>query len=79
MTDKLINEKLTDVITRTRKAKGLTQQELADMCGLEQSALSKIEREGLCSFKNLDKICEALNIKIKIEVDMGSMNMKKTF
>lgn len=57
-------------IKTIREEKGLTQQDLADLCNFEKSNMSRIEagRTNL-TLKSLLTISEALNIQIKQLVD----------
>lgn len=50
-----------------RKAKGLTQQELADMVGVAQGSIARIESgKHRIRLDKLEKIAHALDIKITI-------------
>jgi len=55
-------------IVKTRMEKGITQKQLADMCGIQQSNISRLEK-GVYnpSIQLLIKIAETLGKKIKIE------------
>lgn len=51
----------------SRKKKGITQSKLAEMTGLKQSAIARLEKEG--SVPRLDtitKICDALGLKLTL-------------
>jgi len=49
------------VIREIRKKKGLSQEDLADKCGLTQSTVSNIETQKKCPLpKNFSKICKEL-------------------
>lgn len=49
---------------------GLTQRQLAELCGIRQSDLSKIERGiGNPSLKTLERIASALECKLHIEIE----------
>lgn len=53
-----------------RALRGMTQQELADRAGLEQSAIAKFEagkRE--IRTDTLRRLCEALDVKIQYLID----------
>ena len=48
-----------------RKRKGITQKDLAQMCGLSANALCSIENsESFPSKESIDKICKALDIPV---------------
>lgn len=52
-------------IKALRNARGLTQQQLADLAGMERSQLSKIEREvEPASTKRLDALARALGVSV---------------
>lgn len=54
-------------IIRTRKSKGMTQQDVADKSGLTQQMVSRIEkREYPPNYKNLVKIADALDSKLQL-------------
>lgn len=54
-------------IIKTRKAKGLTQKDIADKSGLTQQMVSRIEkREYPPNYKNLVKIADALDAKLEL-------------
>ncbi|MCG9969004.1 helix-turn-helix domain-containing protein [Pelotomaculum terephthalicicum JT] len=54
-------------IIKTRKAKGLTQKDVADKSGLTQQMVSRIEkREYPPNYKNLVKIANALDTKLEL-------------
>ena len=54
-------------IIKTRKAKGLTQKDVADKSGLTQQMVSRIEkREYPPNYKNLIKIADALDAKLEL-------------
>jgi transcriptional regulator len=58
---------LIDQIIKTRKAKGLTQKDIADRSGLTQQMVSRIERrENPPNYKNLVRVADALNAKLKL-------------
>jgi transcriptional regulator with XRE-family HTH domain len=56
-------------ITKLREKRGLSQQQLANLMGTSQQAISRIESgeyEGF-TLKTLEKIAEATGTRIKIE------------
>lgn len=54
-------------IIKVRKAKGLTQKDVADKSGLTQQMVSRIEkREYPPNYKNLVKIADALDTKLEL-------------
>lgn len=58
-------------IKKIREHRGLTQKELAKLCGMKQSAISRLEDpnyEGH-SFVTLSKIAKALDAKIDVLFD----------
>ena len=56
-----------------RKQKGLTQKQIADMTGMKQQALSRMEKERHApTLNNLFKILSALDLDIKL-VKKGRM------
>ena len=52
-------------IRENRMKKGISQEHLAELCGLHRTYISEVER-GVrnVSLVNIQKICEALDIKI---------------
>ncbi|MEH6943049.1 helix-turn-helix domain-containing protein [Bacillus sp. JJ722] len=55
---------VAQLITR-RKVLGLTQRDLAEMTGLKQAAIARLEREGaIPRLDTLEKIAKALNLKL---------------
>ena len=61
--EKSIIEKIVDF----RKHKGITQKELADMCGLKQPAIARIEnRVNSPQLDTIIKIFDALDLKIEV-------------
>jgi transcriptional regulator with XRE-family HTH domain len=55
-------KQLGAAIREHRKAAGLSQEALADACGIERSHMGKIERgERNVSFLNIARIADALN------------------
>jgi len=51
-------------LKRTRKRAGISQEELASLCGLHRTYIGAVERgERNISIKNIEKISAALNVK----------------
>lgn len=58
---------ISETIMNARRAKGLTQQELADMVGVAQGSIARIESgKHRIRLDKLEKIAHALDIKITI-------------
>ena len=57
-------------LARFRIIRGITQKQLARKVGCKQSDISRLEREGYCSYSinQLHKITKALNVKIEIKL-----------
>lgn len=57
-------------VYEARERAGLTQRQLAELCGIRQSDLSKIERgTGNPSLKTLERIASALECKLHIKIE----------
>lgn len=58
-------------LRRFRKKRGLKQSELAALCGMKQSAISRIEQASYSkwSFTTLWRISDALDIRVRISID----------
>ena len=56
-------------LLRTRKAKGLRQQEIADKAGISRRSLVSIEAGGDCTLSTLRKLCAALECRPKDLLD----------
>lgn len=52
-------------LLRTRKARGLRQQEVADKAGISRRSLVSIEAGGDCTLSTLRGLCAALGIEIE--------------
>ncbi|HEY0704436.1 MAG TPA: helix-turn-helix transcriptional regulator [Candidatus Acidoferrales bacterium] len=54
-----------------RKKRGLTQQDLAEKCGMKQSAISRIEKSSYSkwNFSTLWRLAQALDVRIRVVVD----------
>ena len=62
-----IEENIIKTIISTRKKKGLTQKEVAEMTGLKQLAIARIENNvNSPQLDTLIKILDALDLKIEI-------------
>lgn len=63
----LIGSRIKDI----RESKGMTQQQISDICDFEKSTVSRIEagRTNL-TIKNLYKISQSLGVKMKDLVDI---------
>lgn len=60
-------ENIINTIISTRKKKGLTQKEVAEMTGLKQPAIARIENNvNSPQLDTLIKILDALDLKIEI-------------
>jgi DNA-binding XRE family transcriptional regulator len=55
-------------IIKVRNEKGLSQKEVADMAGLTQQMISRIEtKEFSPNLRNLVKVINALDLKLKVD------------
>ena len=60
------------LIKKTRKASGLSQQELAQLAGIGKTAIFDIERgKETIQFRTLMKVLNALNIKLTVHSPLG--------
>jgi len=58
-------------IMRIREERGFTQERLAALAGLHRAYIGQIERgEKNIGLKNLEKIAKALNVDIKVLLDI---------
>lgn len=70
-----INEEVGFNIRKIREERDLSQEELADMAGLHRAYVGQIERgEKNIGLKNLEKIAKALNVKIKVLLDISAID-----
>lgn len=61
-------KKIGGMIAEIRKWKGLTQEELSKMAGLDRTNIAKIENgKYSVGVDVLGKICKALGVELKIE------------
>lgn len=64
--EKMYIELLADIVS-IRDEKGLTQRELAEITGLKQPAIARIEsQQGVASVMSMLKILNALGYELKI-------------
>ena len=58
-------------LRRFRKERGLNQSELAQLCGMKQSAISRIEQASYSkwNFSTLWRIAEALDVRVRVTID----------
>ncbi len=58
-------------LRRFRKERGLNQSELAQLCGMKQSAISRIEQASYSkwNFSTLWRIAEALDVRVRVKID----------
>lgn len=65
-----LNNQLIDSLIRVRKEKDISQRELANLCGLQQSNISRMENKKYCpSIDELNKIFNKLGYRININVE----------
>jgi transcriptional regulator with XRE-family HTH domain len=70
-----INEEVGFNIRRIREERDLSQEELATLAGLHRAYVGQIERgEKNIGLKNLEKIAKALNVSIKVLLDISTIN-----
>jgi transcriptional regulator with XRE-family HTH domain len=64
-------DELAYQLRRFRKKRGLKQSELAPLCGMKQSAISRIEQASYSrwSFNTLLRIAKALDVRVRIVID----------
>lgn len=79
MTTKDVLMNIANVVIRIRKIRGLTQTELANMCGLTRDMIASIELGRSTALDNIITVCNILDIKLKAEVDMNNIELKKQF
>lgn len=64
------DEQIIEIVSKieyARKKAGLTQHELAEMIGVSNNTISRIETlESVPTLKVLLKICKALNLRVEI-------------
>lgn len=70
-----IAEKVGMEIATIRSEKGITQKELAEITGIDQGNISRIEKGNLNpSLKILDKIAKGLNVQINLRFVQSNIN-----
>jgi transcriptional regulator with XRE-family HTH domain len=66
-----INKEVGFRIREVRQEQGLSQEKLAALAGLHRAYIGQIERgEKNIGLKNLEKIAKALNVDIRVLVDI---------
>ena len=66
-----INEEVGFNIRRIREERGLSQEELGAVAGLHRAYIGQIERgEKNVGLKNLERIANALNVNMRVLVDI---------
>jgi transcriptional regulator with XRE-family HTH domain len=61
--------KIADEVVEQRKARGLSQQELADLCGTTQSSIARLESGGRPPrIDTLLRIANALDCELTVEL-----------
>ena len=66
-------------IRELREKRNLSQAKLAQLCSMEQSAISRIENKSYSNWnlKTLWRIAEALDVRLKIELVLMEEEIKK--
>lgn len=68
MTVKLDPKNLAEAVRRTRKAAGLSRQELAELAGVGKTFIFDLEKaQGNSQLGHILKVLRVLNIKIHLE------------
>jgi len=67
--DMELQYQLAREIIKRRNELGLTQKELAERIGTEQSVISRIENGQNCNLETINKIAESLNSKPRIHFE----------
>lgn len=67
---------MTDIIKKKRKQMGMTQKELAVRCGVSYQTISNLETSKAYSKELLEKVCEILNLELRI-VDLNPIEEEK--
>lgn len=72
---KNINELFGLRVKQARIAQGLSQEELAYVCGLHRTYIGQIERaEKNVTLKNIERIAKSLNLDIKELLDFSNLD-----
>ena len=61
---------MMDLVKKKRRLMGMTQAELADKCGVSYQTISNLERGVAYSKDLLEKVCDILDLEVRI-VDMN--------
>ena len=70
-----INDDVGFNIRRIREERDLSQEGLATLAGLHRAYIGQIERgEKNIGLKNLEKIAKALNVSIKVLLDISAID-----
>jgi transcriptional regulator with XRE-family HTH domain len=66
-------------LRKFRKERGLRQSELAALCGMKQSAISRIEQASYSkwNFSTLWRIADALDVRVRVIIDDASNAIKE--
>jgi transcriptional regulator with XRE-family HTH domain len=66
-------------LRRFRKERGLNQSELAQLCGMKQSAISRIEQASYSkwNFSTLWRIADALDVRVRVTIDDSTCAMRE--
>ena len=72
------NKNFGKQVKKLREAKGLNQEQLAELVGLEYQTISRIETGFyFTSYENLEKIAKALEVKLKDLFDYNDETCSK--
>lgn len=63
-------------ISKKRKALGMTQKELGDLCNVSWKTISNLERSVNVRYSLLAKVCEILGLEITL-IDVSPVEEKK--
>lgn len=63
-------------ISKKRKALGMTQKELGDLCNVSWQTISNLERSVNVRYSLLAKVCEILGLEITL-IDVSPVEEKK--
>ena len=67
---------MMDLVKKKRRLMGMTQAELADKCGVSYQTISNLERGVAYSKDLLEKVCDILDLEVRI-VDMNPIEEEK--